>query len=325
MKPIPITDIGFNIGNATNQEGATGCTVIIAPNGACAGVDVRGSAPATRETDCLNPINMIDKIHAVVLSGGSAYGLDSCSGVMQYLEEHDIGFDVGKGKVPIVCGAALFDLICGSFDVRPDKAMGYLASQNANSPHLYQDGNYGAGTGASVGKYLGMQTAMKTGLGSYAIQIGKLKIGAIVALNALGDIFDYHTGKQIAGIFEQGKWKRTEQLMIDGIFDQKELWRENTTIGCILTNAKLSKTEVNKVAQMAHNGYARTINPVHTSLDGDTIFAMASGEIAGVSPDTLGTLAARVMAEAINNAVKHSKSAYGLTAFCDIPELPDND
>lgn len=318
MQQIKVTDIGFLIGNATNEEAATGCTVIVAPHGAAAGVCVQGSAPATRETDGLNPINMIEAIHAVVLSGGSAYGLDACSGVMQYLEQKGVGFDVGVCPVPIVCGASLFDLTCGRFDVRPDKAMGYQACQYAYEQNNYQDGNFGAGTGASVGKYLGMATAMKTGIGSYAVQIGKLKIGAVVAVNALGDIFDLHTGQQIAGILDKGKLCNTEQVMLDKIFDQREYWRENTTIGCVLTNAKLSKTGANKVAQMAHDGYARTINPVHTSLDGDTIFAMASGEVADVSTDTLGTLAARVVAQAINNAVRNCESAYGLTAFRDI-------
>lgn len=318
MQQINVTDIGFLIGNVTHEEGGTGCTAIVAPNGAAAGVSVQGSAPATRETDCLNPINMIDAIHAVVLSGGSAYGLEACSGVMQYLEQQGVGFDVGVGRVPIVCGASLFDLACGRFDVRPDKEMGYRAGQYAYEGGSYQDGNYGAGTGASVGKYLGMKTAMKTGIGSYAVQIGELKIGAIVAVNALGDIFDLHTGKQIAGILEQGKLCSTEQVMLTKIFEQHESWRENTTIGCVLTNARLSKVAANKVAQMAHDGYARTINPIHTSLDGDTIFTMALGEVEGLSTDTLGTLAARVMGEAINNAVRHSKSAYGLTAFCDM-------
>ena len=312
MKEITITDIdGFFVGNAQDQEGGTGCTAILCPSGAVGGVDVRGGAPATRETDLLNPVNTVERIHCVMLSGGSAYGLAAADGAMSYLEERNIGFDVQVGVVPIVPSACLFDLVVGNPKCRPDREMGYQALVNAEKETPRQ-GNVGAGTGATVGKLLGPQRAMKSGLGIYAAQSGDVKVGAVVAVNALGNVVDYETGKNLAGLLnEEGteivSTRDAIYQMADTSFD---VFRGNTTIGCIVTNAKLTKAAASKVASMAHNGYARGIMPVHTSNDGDTIFAMAAGEVEAMT-DVVGTLAADVMARAIKSAVLSAESAYG--------------
>lgn len=318
MKEINITDIeGIQIGQAQDLEGATGCTVILCEKGACAGVDVRGGGPASRETELLKPVNMVEAIHAVMLSGGSAYGLDAGSGAMQFLEEKGIGFDVGVGVVPIVCGASLFDLTVGNPKARPDKKMGYDACKNASNAPV-AEGNVGAGTGASVGKFLGPERCMKSGLGTYAVEIGKLKVGAIVAVNALGDVVDIDTGKRIAGILNKDKTElsNTEEIMYAEYDNQRNIFSGNTTIGCIVTNAKLTKAQANKLASIAHNGYARAIRPVHTSADGDTIFSMCTNEVE-VMPDSLGALATECMAKAINRAVRQSQSSYGLKCAKD--------
>lgn len=318
MKTIKITDIeGIKIGQAQNKEGASGCTVIICEKGAFAGVDVRGGGPASRETELLKPVNMVEQIHAVMLSGGSAYGLDASAGAMQYLEEKSIGFDVQVGVVPIVCGASLFDLVVGDSKCRPDKAMGYEACNNAGNETV-EEGNAGAGTGAAVGKFLGPERMMKSGLGTYAVQIGKLKVGAIVAVNSLGDVIDVDTGKRLAGILNEEKTEilNTEEIMYSQYDDQRNVFSGNTTIGCIVTNAKLTKSQANKLASIAHNGYARAIRPVHTMADGDTIFVMATGEVE-VMADAVGALATDVMARAINRAVTEAKPAYGLKAERD--------
>ena len=316
MKGINIKAIdGIKIGHAENAEGGTGCTAILCEKGAWAGVDVRGGGPATRETDLLKSENTIEQIHCVMLSGGSAYGLDACSGAMQYLEEHHVGFDVGVGVVPIVCGASLFDLVVGDAKCRPDKQMGYEACQAAQNNVLVEEGNVGAGTGATVGKFLGSQQMMKSGLGVYAVQVGQIQCAAVVAVNAIGDVIDVETGKTLAGILNQTKTEIacTEELMLEEISTPRNLFAGNTTIGCIITNAKVTKPQANKIASTVHNAYARTIRPVHTSLDGDTVFVMATGE-KEVSPDALGALATKVMAKAINRAVLKAKSAYGLKA-----------
>lgn len=315
---IKISEIeGFRIGHAQNEAGATGCTVILCEKGAVAGVDVRGGAPASRETELLKSVNMAEAIHGVILSGGSAFGLDAAAGVMAYLEERNIGFDVGVGKVPLVCGASLFDLLVGDSQCRPDKAMGYAACENAGGETA--EGNVGAGTGASVGKYLGPQRMMKSGLGAYAVRLGDVLCGALVAVNALGDVVDADTGKPLAGMLnrERTAVDSTTALMYDEIGKPRDLFRGNTTIGCVLTNGKLTKAQANKLASMAHNGYARVISPVHTSVDGDTIFVMSTGE-REVSPDALGTLAAEIMARAINRAVLTAVSAYGLPCAGDL-------
>lgn len=318
MKEVSITDIkGIKIGHAQDLEGGTGCTVILAEDGAYAGVDVRGGGPASRETELLNPINMVEQIHAVMLSGGSAYGLDAGSGAMKYLEEQGKGFDVGVGVVPIVCGASLFDLVVGDPACRPDKEMGYAACLNAGKDRP-ADGNVGAGTGATVGKFLGMDYMMKSGIGSYAVQIGDWIIGAIVAVNALGDVVDVDSGKRIAGILNKEKTAvyNTEETMYEEYDKNRNVFSGNTTIGCIVTNAKLTKPQASKVSSIAHNGFARAIRPVHTMADGDTIFTLATGEC-DVMPDAVGALAADVMARAINRAVLSAEPAYGLKAAKD--------
>jgi L-aminopeptidase/D-esterase-like protein len=283
-------------------------------NGAGVGLDVRGGGPASRESGVLNPVANAEKIHAVVLSGGSAFGLDAAGGVMQYLEEHDVGYYVGVAKVPIVCQSSLFDLSVGSASVRPDKAMGYAACENAEK-HNYKDGNFGAGTGATVGKLHGLDYCMKSGIGSYAVQIGDLKLGAVVAVNAWGDVFDYKTGKQIAGLLGEDKksLRQTADEMMKSYSVVENKFVSNTTIGIVITNAAFDKTKLTKIASMAHNGYSRSVNPVNTCADGDSIYAMSAGNITA-DLDMIGTLAAQVMSEAITRAVMSAESAYGLKA-----------
>lgn len=237
---------------------------------------------------------------------------------MKYLEEHNIGFDVGIGKVPIVPAACLFDLVSGDPKCRPDASMGHAACE-ASERNFPEKGNFGAGTGATIGKFLGLDRLMKGGLGTYAVQIGELKIGAVVAVNCLGDVYDVDTGKQMAGILNEDKTAldNTREIMWNSIEKQKNVFEGNTTIGCIITNAKLTKPQCSKLASMAHNGYATAIKPVHTSADGDTIFYLAKGSVE-VNADALGDLGAYVMAKAIGEGVKHAKSAYGFKAMCDL-------
>ncbi len=312
---------GFKIGNATNAEAATGCTVIISEDGASAGVSTYGGAPASRETELLRSEKFVQKVHAVMLCGGSAYGLDAASGAMQYLEEKDIGFNVGKGVVPIVCAASIFDLNIGDFNIRPDKRMGYEACTNSEKDALLQ-GNFGAGTGASVGKYLGEAQSMKSGLGFYAYEFDKVKIGAIVALNALGDVFSNESKTQIAGILEKEKnsFLNTQELMLKNISKENNVFEKstaNTTIACIITNAKLTKPQANRVAALSHDAYARAICPVHTAFDGDTIFALSSNEVEA-DAEIVGLASAQVLEKAIVNAILYAKPAYGLRAHCDL-------
>ncbi|MBQ8092602.1 MAG: P1 family peptidase [Clostridia bacterium] len=316
---IPITEIpGIRIGQAENREAGTGCTVLIAEAGAPAGLDVRGGGPASRESELLKPLAAAGQIHAILLSGGSAYGLDAAGGVMQYLEERNIGFKIGGGVVPLVCQSDLFDLTCGDWKVRPDREMGYqacVASETGN----YKDGNYGAGTGATVGKALGMDYCMKSGIGSYAVCLNGLMVGAVVAVNALGDVYDWKNGCEAAGQLNETRtgFRPVTQWMYEHYDRPEPLPQGNTTIGVVLTNAKLQKTALCKVAGLAHNGYARAIHPVHTSADGDSIYAMSLGEVQADS-DIVGTLAADVMAEAILRAVNAAESAYGYPARRDL-------
>ncbi|MFK4785660.1 P1 family peptidase [Fusobacterium sp. MFO224] len=314
MKEINLSEInGIKIGNAQNIKGATGCTVILCENGGTAGVDVRGGAPASRETELLKSENTVDKVHGIILSGGSAYGLDAAAGVMQYLEEKEKGFSVKTGVVPIVCGASLFDLIVGDSKCRPDKKMGYEACLNSEKNEI-KEGNIGAGTGASVGKIRGVERAMKGGLGIYAVQLGELKVGAIVAVNALGDIIDIDTNEIIAGLLNEEKncLASTEEEIYSQYENvSKNIFNGNTTIGCIVTNAKLTKSQMNKLASISHNGYAKAISPVHTTVDGDTIFTITTDEIE-VMPDAVGILATKVMSKAINRAVLNAESSYNL-------------
>ncbi len=318
MHKIEITDIdGFKIGHAQNIKAATGVTVILAPGGVTAGVDVRGGAPGTRETDLLAPVNMVEKIHAVMLAGGSAFGLDAAAGIMAYLEEKQIGFDAGFTRIPIVCGAVLFDLAIGDFRIRPDKQMGYRACKNAEIPSTAQ-GNVGAGTGATVGKILGMERAMKSGLGLHAVRVDDLQVGALAAVNCLGDVYDPGNGKKYAGVLEKdGSMADTDTVYIGTLKQSANLFAGNTTIGAVLTNADFTKAQVTKLASMAHTGYARTMRPAFTMYDGDTIFTMCSGQTKADLTLT-GMLAAHVMEKAVVSAVKSTASLCGLKCAADI-------
>ena len=322
MKEIRVTEIGpVCIGQTENAEAATGCTVFIAPGGMRAGLDVRGGGPASRESQLLNPLMSAQSIHAIVLAGGSAYGLGTANGVMQYLEENGIGYDTGFALVPLVAQADIYDLSVGDPSVRPDAAMGYEAARLALEAPNYKDGNYGAGCGATVGKLAGMDYCMKSGIGSYAIQIGELKIGAVVALNALGDVYDWKTGKQIAGLLNEEKngLRSSSVCMRQNYSVVENKFTGNTTICVVMTNAHFDKAQLCKIAGMAHDGYARSINPVHTSADGDSIYAVSVGEVAA-DQDLVGTLSAEVVSEAIIRAVGNAEGAYGFPAMKDLPE-----
>jgi len=306
-----ITDVrGIEVGHAHDEDALTGCTVILCRKGAVAGVDVRGGAPGTRETNLLDPVSLVEKIHAIVLAGGSAFGLDAAGGVMRYLEEQKVGFETGSAKVPIVPSAILYDLSLGRADVRPDSAMGHRAAVSA-SPLAPAEGNAGAGMGASVGKMRGMKYAMKSGIGTWSTNVHGIVIGALVAVNAIGDVVDPKSGEMIAGIRSGStmKWMRAHR--------PRPAVTSNTVIGAIATNANLTKAQATKVAQMAQDGLARVIQPAHTMFDGDTVFALATGEReADVS--MVGAFAAEVMAEAILRAVKMAAPAGGLPGLLKV-------
>lgn len=391
---VDITDIkGFKLGNAENTDAATGCTVIVAEKGATAGVDVRGGGPATRETDLLRSENTIDKIHAVVISGGSAYGLEAGSGVMRELENMKIGHRVSNCIVPIVCQASLFDLNVGQSDVRPDRTMGVKAVHNAFCGGEFHHGNYGAGTGASVGKFYGMNRAMKTGLGTFACSDGEIEVGAITAVNAFADVYDGRNhviagllsadGKRIDGtirplkncvaaessynmknkmepFFNKHKEEtaseselteavrvepapaetvelaepknvpevldapETAEVIQEPVPEEVPTVNEesedmgygitfNTTISCLITNAKLTKAQCNKLASILHDGYARAIKPVHSTMDGDTIFVMTTGE-KDVNFDAFAALATDIVQYSVIDGAIAAESAYGLPA-----------
>ena len=314
-----ITDVGgLRVGHFTDDHRPTGCTVVLFDRGATAGVDVRGSAPGTRETDLLHPINTVKEVNAFVLSGGSAFGLETASGVMRWLEEHGQGYRVGPIVVPIVPAAILFDLQIGDPKIRPNERSGYAACEAASKS--VAEGNVGAGAGATVGKLFGLRSAMKSGLGTASMTIGDTGfiVGAIVAVNAIGDVRSYRTGRILAGARgDSGFLDSMMQIAQGGVHRSKS--GTNTTIGVIATNAALTKTEMTKVAQMAHDGYARTINPVHTAADGDTIFAAATGSAVGrADVTTIGAVAAEVMARAVNRAVITATSIQGYPAYRDM-------
>ena len=320
MKEIQITDIeNIKIGQVENVEAGTGCTVFICEEGMRAGLDVRGGGPASRDSQLLNPLMAAQVVHGILLSGGSAFGLGAANGVMQYLEENDIGFDVGVTKVPLVVQSNLFDLTVADTYVRPDAQMGYEAARLALEDPNYLDGNYGAGCGATVGKIGGMETCMKTGIGSYALQAGDFKIGAVVALNALGDVFDWKTGEQIAGLLNEDRTelRSTSEVMKSSLDVVENRFVGNTTLGIVITNGRFEKAQLCKIAGMAHDGYARSIRPVHTSVDGDSIYAVSVGDVA-VDQDVAGILAAEVISEAINRAVYSADSAYGYISATDL-------
>lgn len=325
MEEIPVSAIpGLRIGQVQDEAAATGVTVILCPDGMAASVDVRGGGPASRDSRILDPLAAADRIHAVVLAGGSAFGLDAAGGVQRYLEEHDLGLDMGIAKVPLVCQSDIFDLGVGSSFVRPDGAMGYAACVAAEEGAAgnYRDGNYGAGCGATVGKILGPAFAMKSGIGSYGVQLGPLQVAAVVVVNAAGDVFDPVDGRQVAGLLTEDKrgLRRSDDVMY-ALYEQQAgagaaLAQEapcagNTTIGAIITNADLSKAQLCKVAAMGHDGMARAICPVHTSMDGDSLYALSAGAVPA-PPDLVGTLAAQVVSKAILRAVESAAPAYGL-------------
>ncbi|MBW3166153.1 P1 family peptidase [Ferrimonas balearica] len=309
----------LKIGQISNHTGLTGVTVLRFDQGATASVDVRGAAPGTRETDLLKPENLVDKVHAIVLSGGSAFGLDAMSGVARQLESEGIGFNTGVARVPIVTGAVLFDLVVGDPKARPDAAMGQAAAKAAKRSGL-TEGNVGAGTGASVGKIRGMEHATKSGLGVYSVQLDSgLVVGAVVAVNAWGDVVD-RNGQLLAGTRDENGFIPGTALIFQGA-NEPGFVGKNTTIGAIVTNATLTKAEALKVAQMAHDGYARAIRPVHTMNDGDAIFAAGTGELGPVNINTLGVIAAEVMETAIHRAVQAAESAGGLPAASDVAKM----
>ncbi|GAA0092533.1 P1 family peptidase [Paraclostridium bifermentans] len=307
---------GIKVGQVEDKEGLTGCTVIICEDGGVCGVDVRGSAPGTRETDLLDPINMVQKVHAIVLSGGSAFGLESTCGVSRYLEEKGIGFDVGVAKVPIVTGAVLFDLGVGDPKCRPNIGMGYKACQIANNIELKQ-GNYGAGCGATVGKIRGSEFCTKGGIGSYSIKLDNgLVVAAIIAVNAFGDV--YENGQVIAGVLNDEKtdFLNTYDLMKKGV-NKGGFNIDNTTIGAVVTNAKLSKAECKKISQMAHNGFAKSIFPIHTPHDGDTIFTLATGEVE-TDITLLGSIASEVVEKSVISAIKNASKTNNILSYNEI-------
>ena len=320
MKEISVNDIRqIRIGQMEDAENGTGCTVFVCEEGMRAGLDVRGGGPASRESELLKPLAAAQYIHSIVLAGGSAFGLGTANGVMKCLEERNIGFDVGVTKVPLVVQSDLFDLTVGSAFRRPDPEMGYAAAVHALDDPNYRDGNYGAGCGATVGKITGMDNCMKTGIGSYAVQIGDLQIGAVVALNALGDVFDWRTGKKIAGLLKEdgSGFRDTQEFMKGNIDVVGNRFAGNTTLGVVITNAEFRKPELCKIAGMAHDGFARSIRPVHTSADGDSIYAVSVGNVRA-DQDVAGALAAEVVSEAITRAVKSAESAYGFPAAKDL-------
>lgn len=311
---LGMTDIeGIKIGVESDPEAATGVTVILIEDGARAAVEVSGSAPGTRETDLLKPGRLVEKVQAIVLAGGSAFGLDAAGGVVSYLEEKKIGFKVGEFSVPIVPAAVLFDLLTGNGYVRPDKAMGYRACRNASDGPV-PEGSVGAGTGATVGKIYGMAGAVKTGQGSAALCRGDLIVAALAAVNAFGDIYD-PGGNLLAGPRnpETGKMERTVNLMLDS---GQEGFPGNTTLGVIATNADLDCAALGKVCRLAHDGLARSIWPVHTMWDGDTIFSLSRG---GIVADV--NLVSLMAAEAISAAVL--RAALKATSLAGIPTAAD--
>lgn len=320
MREIPITAIeNIRIGQAEDAVNATGCTVFICEKGAPAGLSVQGGGPASRESELLKPTAAAQVIHAVLLSGGSAFGLDAAGGVMRYLEQRGIGFDVGVTHVPLVCQSCLFDLTVGDCFTRPDREMAYRACVASEQGGNYRDGNYGVGTGCTVGKHRMMPYCMKSGIGSYAVQIGKLQVGAVVAVNALGDVYDHKTGQMVAGLrTEDGRHlSNTCEEMYESYEVVENKFVRSTSLGVVLTNARFDKTQLCKIASMTHDGYARAIRPLHTTADGDSIYALSLGDIAA-DQDMVGTLAADVMAEAILRAVQSAESAYGCPAMRDL-------
>ena len=323
MRVVDINEIpGFSYGQAQNLEAGTGCTVILCEEGAVCGVDVRGGSPGTRETDALNPMCHREVVHAVLLTGGSAFGLDAAGGVMRCLEEAGIGRDVAVTKIPSVCAAVLFDLKCGEAYFRPDMAMGYEACERALRKEAFQSGCFGAGTGATIGKFIGLEHAMKGGIGAVAIQEGDLLVGAVIAVNCIGDVTE--NGTILAGCRdkESRRFLDSEQKMLERYRMEKDVFsgvtkEENTVIGCIMTNVILDKAQTNKLASIGQNGVARVVRPAHATFDGDTIFAMSSKKVQA-NPDAVGILGARAVERAMWKAVREAVSMHGFPALRDM-------
>ena len=307
-----ITDVaGIEVGHFTESRRPTGCSVVIARDGAVAGVDVRGAAPGTRETDLLAPTNLVDRVHAVLLAGGSAFGLAAATGVVQWLEEHGVGLPVAGSCIPIVPAAVLFDLVVGDARIRPDAQAGHAACAAA-SARRPTEGNVGAGTGAAVGKIFGIERAMKAGIGTASLRVGGVTMGALVAVNAVGDVVDPGTGRPIAGARTANGCALLDsrRALLRGDATRSIVAGSNTTIGVIATDAALSKAQATRLATMGHDGLARSINPVHTMSDGDTLFALATGRSASRADMTLlGTMAAEAVARAV---VRAALAARGL-------------
>ena len=310
---------GVLVGHATDRDGLTGCTVVLFddPNGAVVGVDVRGSSPGTRETDRLGPIGAVRGTHGLLLTGGSAFGLAAADGVVRFLEEKGVGLDIGVARIPLVSAAVLFDIVVGDPSARPDAAMGYEAAASAVAGD-FEQGSVGAGTGASVGKILGLDRAMKGGVGSASAEPEEgLVVAAIAAVNAFGDVRDPGTGETLAGPrLDGGGLGDTVGLLPEAA--ARVRWGENTTLGVVATNAILNTSQVQKVAEMAHDGLARTISPVHTTVDGDLVFAAAVGEVEATT-DVVGAWGARVLSEAVVRAVRAAKGLPGLPSVSDLP------
>jgi L-aminopeptidase/D-esterase-like protein len=316
-----LTDVpGLKVGHWTDLEAATGCTVILCPEGgAVAGVDVRGSAPGTRENHLLNPVNFVQKVHAILFSGGSAYGLAAADGVMRWLEEHELGLDVGVAKVPIVPAAVIFDLGTGSAKTRPTAEAGYAACEAANTEAVPQ-GNVGAGTGATIGKILGFNHSTKGGLGSASRRLGSgLMIAALAVVNPFGEVIDPKTNELVSGIRNPlGAGFVPAIPTMETIFGQTWSGLSNTTLGLIATNAALSKAEATKVAQMGHDGLARAIRPIHTMFDGDTVYALSTGA-QKADVNLIGAIGAEVLAEAVVNGARAAETLAGVLAAKDVP------
>ncbi|MFM2066121.1 MAG: hypothetical protein RLZZ584_1030 [Pseudomonadota bacterium] len=311
LHPGALTDVaGLAVGHHTDTRRPTGCTVVLCPPGTVAGVDVRGAAPGTRETDLLHPLATLEIVHALLLSGGSAYGLAAADGVMRWLEEHGQGVAVGPARVPIVPAAVLFDLWVGDGGIRPDAAAGYAACAAA-STSAPQQGNVGAGMGASVGKLFGPTRAMKGGIGTASLEVGAITVAALVAVNAVGDVIDPAAGGRVlAGALDDTGRAPLDSVaaLCAGKLPAHLLDGMSTTIGIVATDAALTKAQAGKLAAMAHDGLARSINPVHTPWDGDTLFALATGASGLPGQLTvLGALAAEVTARAVLNAIRAAR------------------
>jgi len=318
VPPDAVTAIpGLRVGHWTDRRAATGCTVVLCQEGAVAAVDVRGGAPGTRETDLLRPGNLVERIHAVLLSGGSAFGLDAAAGVMRYLEEQGVGFATPGGLVPIVVGAVLYDLSVGRSDVRPDAAAGYAACGAAKGGRVSQ-GSVGAGSGATVGKALGMERAVKGGIGTASERADDVIVGALAAVNCLGEVVDPDSGRILAGPRdEKGGFLSTVDILrrrssgVAGGFT-------NSTIGVVATNARLNREQAYRLAVTAHDGLSRAVRPAHTPVDGDVFFSLATGATEGpVDPIILGALAARAVERAIVRAVTEARGLAGVPSLAE--------